>query len=78
MSNLTIIPGTMCAVQLTGHGDISKLVYREDVPTPQPGPGEVLVEVTAAGRQQYRYQHADRLVFQIGDQRYQCRRRRRL
>ena len=39
----------MCAVQLTGHGDISKLVYREDVPTPQPGPGEVLVEVTAAG-----------------------------
>ena len=67
MSNLTIIPGTMCAVQLTGQGDISKLVYREDVPTPQPGPGEVLVEVTAAG-QQYRYQHADRLVFQIGDQ----------
>ena len=30
----------MCAVQLTGHGDISKLVYREDVPTPQPGPAK--------------------------------------
>lgn len=45
----TTIPATICAVQLTGHGDISKLVYREDVPTPQPGPGEVLVEVTAAG-----------------------------
>jgi NADPH:quinone reductase-like Zn-dependent oxidoreductase len=39
----------MRAVQLTGHGDLDQLVYREDVPVPDPTPGEVLIEVTACG-----------------------------
>ncbi len=34
------IPPTMTAVQLTGHGGIEVLAYREDVPTPTPGAGE--------------------------------------
>ena len=44
-----MIPDTMKAVQLTGHGGLDKLVYRDDVPVPEPGPGEVLIEVTACG-----------------------------
>ena len=44
-----MIPKTMRAVHLTGYGGLEKLVYREDVPTPEPGPGEVLIRVTAAG-----------------------------
>ena len=43
------IPKTMKAVQLTGHGGLDKLDYREDVPVPVPGPGEVLVAVGACG-----------------------------
>lgn len=43
------IPETMRAVVLTGHGDLDMLVYHEDWPTPQPGPGEVLVKVAACG-----------------------------
>ena len=39
----------MKAVLLTGHGGLDKLVYREDVPVPRPGKGEVLVEVSACG-----------------------------
>ncbi|MYJ71394.1 MAG: alcohol dehydrogenase, partial [Rhodospirillaceae bacterium] len=39
----------MAAVQLVGHGGLDKLHYRTDVPTPAPGPGEVLIEVAAAG-----------------------------
>jgi NADPH:quinone reductase-like Zn-dependent oxidoreductase len=39
----------MAAVLLTGHGGFDKLVYREDVPVPTPGEGEVLIEVGAAG-----------------------------
>jgi NADPH:quinone reductase-like Zn-dependent oxidoreductase len=39
----------MKAVLLTGHGGPEKLEYREDVPTPEPARGEVLVEVGAAG-----------------------------
>jgi NADPH:quinone reductase-like Zn-dependent oxidoreductase len=39
----------MRAVLLTGHGGPEKLVYREDVPDPAPGPGDVLVRVGAAG-----------------------------
>lgn len=46
---MTYLPDTMCAVHLTGHGGIEKLVFREDVPTPKPAPGQVLVNVTAAG-----------------------------
>ncbi|WP_027330977.1 alcohol dehydrogenase family protein [Marinimicrobium agarilyticum] len=44
-----MIPETMKAVQLTGHGDLDQLKYREDVPVPKPGSGEVLIEVTACG-----------------------------
>ncbi|MBB3183237.1 NADPH:quinone reductase-like Zn-dependent oxidoreductase [Halomonas fontilapidosi] len=43
-------PDTMAAMLLTGHGDLDRLVYREDVPTPQPGAGEVLVKVTATAK----------------------------
>ena len=48
MMELTI-PDTMKAVQLMGHGGFDRLVYSEEVPVPKPGPGEVLVEVTACG-----------------------------
>ena len=43
------IPSRMIAVQLVGHGGLEKLVYREDVATPVPGDGEVLIRVAAAG-----------------------------
>ena len=43
------LPETMHGVQLVGHGGIDKLVYREDLPTPEPGIGEVLIRVAAAG-----------------------------
>ena len=39
----------MKAVLLTGHGGLEKLEYREDVPTPEPAEGEVLIAVGAAG-----------------------------
>ena len=39
----------MRAVVLTGHGGLDKLEYREDWPTPSPGPGEVLIAVGACG-----------------------------
>lgn len=44
-----MIPNTMKAMVLTGHGDIDKLEY-QDVPTPKPGPGQVLVQVTATAK----------------------------
>ncbi|MEJ2871928.1 alcohol dehydrogenase family protein [Actinomycetospora sp. OC33-EN08] len=44
-----VIPETMAAVLLTGHGGLERLEYRTDVPTPRPAPGEVLVQVAAAG-----------------------------
>ncbi len=43
------IPPTMAAVLLRGHGGIEMLAYREDVPVPVPGPGEVLIRVGGAG-----------------------------
>ena len=43
------LPETMHGVRLVGHGGIDKLVYREDLPTPKPGIGEVLIRVAAAG-----------------------------
>ncbi len=45
----TAIPERMCAVLLTGHGGFDRLEYREDVPVPRPGAGEVLIRVAAAG-----------------------------
>ena len=45
----TDIPAKMTAVQLTGHGGLEKLQYKDDVPTPVPGKGEVLIKVAAAG-----------------------------
>ncbi|MCO4878279.1 alcohol dehydrogenase family protein [Paraburkholderia caribensis] len=44
-----VVPETMRAVHLTGYGGIEKLVYREDVATPQPQNGEVLIKVGACG-----------------------------
>ncbi len=42
------IPPTMKGMVLTGHGGLDKLVWREDLPTPRPGPGEVLIRVRAS------------------------------
>lgn len=39
----------MRAVLLTGNGGFDKLEWRDDVPVPQPGPGDVLIRVGAAG-----------------------------
>lgn len=44
-----MMPRTMSAVLLTGHGDFDVLDYRSDVPVPEPKPGEVLIRVAAAG-----------------------------
>ena len=44
-----MVPKKMSAVQLTGYGGLEKLVYRNDLPVPDPGPGDVLIRVTAAG-----------------------------
>ena len=43
------VPPRMTAVLLTGHGGPEVLELRDDVPTPEPGPGDVLIEVGAAG-----------------------------
>jgi NADPH:quinone reductase-like Zn-dependent oxidoreductase len=43
------IPPCMRAVRVTGHGGLDKLEYRDDVATPMPGAGEVLIEVGARG-----------------------------
>jgi NADPH:quinone reductase-like Zn-dependent oxidoreductase len=43
------IPQTMRAVLLTGHGGHDCLDIRNDVPVSQPGPGDVLIRVAAAG-----------------------------
>ena len=42
-------PEVMSGVYLLGHGGPEMLAWREDIPVPQPGPGEVLVKVAAAG-----------------------------
>ncbi|MDJ0833409.1 MAG: alcohol dehydrogenase family protein [Gammaproteobacteria bacterium] len=43
------IPSVMRGVQLTGHGDLDKLLLRDDIPVPTPGPADVLIKVSAAG-----------------------------
>lgn len=43
------LPATMRAVVLTGHGGYERLSVRGDVRVPEPGAGEVLIRVTAAG-----------------------------
>jgi len=43
------IPEIMRGIQLTGHGGLDKLVFRDDITVPMPGPREVLIKVNAAG-----------------------------
>lgn len=43
------IPNVMRGVQLTGHGGLDKLVFRDDIPMPAFGPRDVLIKVSAAG-----------------------------
>jgi NADPH:quinone reductase-like Zn-dependent oxidoreductase len=44
-----LLPITMKAALLHGHGDLDQLEYRTDVPVPHPAAGEVLLKVGAAG-----------------------------
>ena len=44
-----MIPDTMKAIVLVGHGGLDQLEYHSDWPTPKPGPGEVLIKVAACG-----------------------------
>ena len=46
--HMVSVPATMAGVHLTGQGGLEKLVFREDIPTPKPGQGDVLIQVTAA------------------------------
>jgi NADPH:quinone reductase-like Zn-dependent oxidoreductase len=48
-SLMKIIPNIMSGIQLTGHGDLDKLVLRNDIPVPNIGPRDVLIKVSAAG-----------------------------
>ncbi len=43
------LPETMQAMVTVGHGGLDKLVWHEDWPRPEPGPGQVLVRVGACG-----------------------------
>jgi NADPH:quinone reductase-like Zn-dependent oxidoreductase len=43
------LPATMRAVLLQGIGGFERLDYRDDVPVPRPGAGQVLVRIGAAG-----------------------------
>jgi NADPH:quinone reductase-like Zn-dependent oxidoreductase len=46
---MTPLPVRMSGVQLVGHGGPEMLIWRDDLPVPRPGAGEVLVKVLAAG-----------------------------
>ncbi|HCR97394.1 MULTISPECIES: zinc-binding dehydrogenase [Halomonas] len=50
MPESTTVSSTMAAMLLVGHGGVEQLHYREDVNTPLPGPGDVLVQVTATAK----------------------------
>ncbi len=43
------LPELMRGVWLTGHGGMDKLVLREDIPVPRPGPDDVVIRVGGAG-----------------------------
>ncbi len=43
------MPETMKAMVTMGHGELDMMVWHEDWPRPDPGPGEVLVKVGACG-----------------------------
>ena len=45
---MTALPTTMRGMILTGHGGLDRLQWREDLPVPAPGAGEVLIRVGAA------------------------------
>jgi NADPH:quinone reductase-like Zn-dependent oxidoreductase len=44
-----VLPTTMTGVVLNGYGGFDRLQLRDDLPTPQPAAGEVVVNVRAAG-----------------------------
>jgi NADPH:quinone reductase-like Zn-dependent oxidoreductase len=44
-----VIPNSMAAVRLVGHGGLEMLVHSQDVPVPSVASGEVLVAVSACG-----------------------------
>jgi NADPH:quinone reductase-like Zn-dependent oxidoreductase len=46
---MSAIPEKMKGILLKGHGGPEMLEYRNDIPVPQPGRGDVLVRVVAAG-----------------------------
>ncbi len=45
---MAALPKQMNGIVLTGHGGPECLVWRTDLPMPQPGPGEVLIRVAAS------------------------------
>lgn len=45
----TVLPETMQAMVTAGHGGLDKLVWHENWPRPEPGPGQVLIRVGACG-----------------------------
>ncbi len=49
LSAVTDMPEVMRGVHLVGHGGPEMLQFRDDVPVPRPGPGDVLIRVAAAG-----------------------------
>lgn len=44
-----MLPKTMSGVQLVRHGGPDALIWNDQIPLPQPGPGMILVKVSAAG-----------------------------